>query len=476
MELRDAAQRIFRVHRLLLCSAVVLGLLAAAAVHVKLEVRTYTSSARLSLGGTTPQSTAEAAALAGTIQGIVTSPDRIRAALDAAHINRDAVVFATKDVNTQPFSASGIMQLLVTDQSPAAAAAVANYLASSAVSVLNTQRQTGIVALEDQLRTQSDRLTATIASLTAQLGGSGLNTDQRSALLAARTDASQRLTAIATKQADVQLQAAQQAQASVVDAAVPPDRPDPSKLTLDVILGLVGGLVAGLGGAAVWETLRPTAVGRRGLEAALGAPVLGSLSGRRADRFSQMDAVTERVRHVARRSGVSTVLLWTPSPRIDLAALCEQMRATLAARSDGAARARAGAFEFAVLDEAHPPEPRQGVVVVAAPVTPVSRLDAVKDLCRDYDWPLLGGVIAKRSRRRFLAANARRVTKSEPASTDATSVSAPQVLTDAAEVAPLHVVRSMRPADTSAGQRASGQRMTRSARRAAANQRQSRVL
>lgn len=458
MELRDAAQRIFRVHRWLLCTAVVLGLLAGAAAHVKLESRTYTSSARLSLGGTTPQSTAEAAALAGTIQGIVTGPDRIRGALDAAHITRDAVVFAAKDVNTQPFSASGIMQLQVTDASPIAAATVANYLASDAVATLNTQRQTAIVALEDQLRTESDRLTAALTTLNGQLAASGLSVDRQTALLAARTDASQRLTAISTKQADVELQGAQQIPASVVDAAIPPDRPDPSRLTIDLILGLVAGLVGGLGGAAVWETLRPTAVGRRGMESALGAPVLAAIGTGTADRASQLAALSERARHVARRRGVSTVLLWSRRPDVDLASLRDELQTTVGPRSRGAAAARAGAFEFAVLDPTLAPEPRQGVLAVVPRVTSVSKLETVKDLCRDYDWPLLGVVIADRSHgRRSRRVMAARVAEREraatpsmtvttmeiaPASTPTSSEVATEPSQGVADVAPLRVVKS----------------------------------
>ena len=393
MELRDAAQRIFRVHRWLLCITVMLGLLAGAAVHYKLESRTYTASARLDLGGATPQSTAEAAALAGTVQGIVTSPDRIRGALAAAQLTRDPVIFASKDVNTQPVSASGILQLQVTDTNPDAAAVVANYLADGAVTTLNAERQTGLDAVQSQLRAQSAQLAATIAAADAQIAAGGLRPDQQTALVAARSDASQRLTAIATKHADVALQAASAPRATVVDAAVTPDRPDPSRLVLDLILGLVAGLVAGLGGAALLETVRPTAVGRRGVEAALGAPVVGTVD-RGAAAVAQLSAVSERVCRVARRAGVSTVLLWSPRADLDLSQLAEAMQAGLRARHSSRATPRVGAFEFAVLRPESAPEPRQGVVAVLMPVTRVSKLEAVKDLCRDGEWPLLGAVLS----------------------------------------------------------------------------------
>lgn len=391
MEIRDAAQRIFRVHRWLLCITVAVGLLAGAAVHVKLESRTYTASARLNLGGSTPQSTAEAAALAGTVQGVVTSPDRIASALAAAHIKRDPVIFANKDVNTQPVSASGILELQVTDTSPGAAASVANFLASGAVSTLNAERQTGLDTVETQLRTESTQLSATIAGANAQLAAGGLSTDRQAALVAERSDASQRLSTIVTKQVDVALQAAQQPSATVVDAAVPPDRPDPSRLVLDIILGLVAGLVAGLGGAAILETLRPTAVGRRGVEAALGAPVVGTLRARAGAAARPTEAAVARICHVARRAEVSTVLLWSPRADLDLASLADAMQSAL--RGHHRAGVRPGSFEFAALDPDAAPERRQAVLAVLPSVTRVSKLDAVKELCRDDEWPLLGAVL-----------------------------------------------------------------------------------
>ncbi len=394
MEVRDAAQRVVRVHRWLLLITVTLGLLAGAAVHYTVEARTYTASARLDLGGATPQSTAEAAALAGTVQGVVTSPDRVAGALAAAHVTRDPVIFATKDVNTQPVSASGILALQVTDTNAVAAAAIANYLADGAVTTLNAEKQAGLDAEEAQLRAQGAQLSATIAADDAQLAAGGLSVAQQDAVVAARSDASQRLAAIGTTEANVVLQAASTPRATVVDAAVPPDRQDPSRLVLDVILGLVAGLVAGLGGAALLETVRPTAVGRRGVETALGAPVVGTIAGGAGDGgLAQLNIVSERLCRVARRAEVSTVLLWSPDPGLDLARLAQAMDAALRARPASAPRPRAGAFEFAVLHPEIAPEPRQGIVAVVPPVTRVSRLEAVRDLCRDGEWPLLGAVL-----------------------------------------------------------------------------------
>lgn len=402
MELRDAAQRIFRVHRWLICAMVVLGLVAATAAHVTLESRTYSASARLSLGGAPPQSTAEAAALAGTVQGIVTSPDRISAALAAAPLNRDPVRFAAKAVDTQPFSASGILQLTVTDTNPAGAAAVANSLAADAVATLNQQGRTAMSALQAQLQTEIDQLTAQMKTLDSRLASANLPQAQQTTLLAQRSDTSQRLATLVGKQADIQLQAAQQPQAAVVDAATAPDHPDPSRLPFDLILGLVAGLVAGLGGAALHETLKPTAVGRSAIERALATSVLGTVSRDLVFDGSELLVLSNRVRRAARDAGVSDVLLWSPGSASGLDLLARGLRITR--RPDSAARnglQRPGSFTVAVLDPTLSPEPRQGVLVVVGRITSLSDLEAVADLCLNDGWPLVGAILRDSRRGRL---------------------------------------------------------------------------
>ncbi len=396
MELNEVGQRIFRVHRILISTMLVLGIGTALAAHHLLDARTYSATARITLGGATPQSTAEAAALAGTVQGIVTSPDRVTSALANAGLSRDPVRFAAKSINTQPFSASGVLQLTVVDTDPAGAAAVANTLASDAVTTLNTQSQRATSELRAQLQSEVTAVTAQLKALDAEVAASTLTGPQQTALLAQRSDLSQRLTALIAKQSDVQVQAAQLPQATIVDAAAVPDRPDPSRLPLDLVLGVIGGTVAGLGGAALRETVAPTAVGRRGIERSLGAPVLGTIRGSQVVDASKLLALRERVRSAARGARVSTVLLWSPRGPAEVTPLVSGLQPTPQEES-GRRRAR---FEVAALNTAIPVEPRQGVLVVLRRFAPVSDLETAQDLCRDLGLPLLGALILEGRRGR----------------------------------------------------------------------------
>ena len=55
MEIREAAQRIFRVRGIVILACFVAGLAAGFSVHKVLEKTTYTASARLVLGGSVPR-------------------------------------------------------------------------------------------------------------------------------------------------------------------------------------------------------------------------------------------------------------------------------------------------------------------------------------------------------------------------------------------------------------------------------------
>ena len=76
MEISEAAKRIFRARGLVILAFLLTGLAAGFGVHKVVETKTYTASARLVLSGSVPQNSDWAAALAGTVQGIVTSSCR----------------------------------------------------------------------------------------------------------------------------------------------------------------------------------------------------------------------------------------------------------------------------------------------------------------------------------------------------------------------------------------------------------------
>lgn len=221
MEIREAAQRIFRVRGLVVLAFLVAGLASGYAVHRGFEATTYTSSARLVMNGSVPQTADWASALAGTVEGIVTSPDRITSALNDASATRDVVKF-TKGVSTQPLSNSGVLELSVTDTDPSVATSVANTLAAGAVATLNAEQQRPTQLYLEQLQGQINPLASTINGIDSRLSGGGLTATEVSALLVQRSDLSQQLTALITKQADVEQQLAESVGAIEIAPAVRP--------------------------------------------------------------------------------------------------------------------------------------------------------------------------------------------------------------------------------------------------------------
>ena len=245
MEIREAAQRIFRVRGLVVLACLVAGLPAGYGVHRGLETTTYTASARLVMSGSVPQDSGWAAALAGTVEGIATSPDRIGEALAQAGVTRDIVKF-TKGIDTQSLSDSSVLELSVTDTNAGVATSVANTLATGAVATLNAQQQEPSDQLLGQVEAQITSVTAAIDGINARLSAMRPTDLGIPTLVAQRADLSQQLTALITKHADIQQQMAQSVGASVISAAAVPLLPNPSRLPLDLILGGLAGLILGV--------------------------------------------------------------------------------------------------------------------------------------------------------------------------------------------------------------------------------------
>src|SRR5260370_36740415 len=96
MELRQAAHRILRGHWVLILGALLIGV--AIAIPVAGGAKTYSASARISLGKKVPQVDSEAAALASTARGIATSPTIVPQALRASPLRRNSVQLHQDDV------------------------------------------------------------------------------------------------------------------------------------------------------------------------------------------------------------------------------------------------------------------------------------------------------------------------------------------------------------------------------------------
>jgi capsular polysaccharide biosynthesis protein len=403
MDVAEAAQRILRVRGLVVLAFVLLGLAAGYAVH-RLEPTTYTATARLVVNRTVPQDASEAQALAGTVQGIVTSPDRVTAALRKAGISRDLLKF-TKEISAQSLGDSGIVALSVMDTDARAAATVSNTLAKDAVTTINQPDLAG-QQLAIQLQAQIDNLTVQRNALDAQIRIT-FDTVQKDALTAQRTDLTQQLATLTSKLVDLHQQQTQAPEAGIVDAAATPTRTDPSRLPLDLIIGALGGLVLGVGAAALLEGLRPTLVGERAIERALGTPVLGTLGSAHGGSDAELLALSARIRHAARRARVSSALLWSPVDRMDLRSLTQRLQS---AQAHANPRLPA-AVAIRTLGQAGGEEASAGMIAVLPPISRQRSVSEAEVVCTAHGWPLLGAVICPAPSRRYVRRAERLATK-----------------------------------------------------------------
>jgi capsular polysaccharide biosynthesis protein len=392
MEITEAAKRIFRARGLVILAFLLCGLVAGFGVHKALETKTYTASARLVLSGSVPQNADWAAALAGTVQGIVTSPEQLNKALAEAGATRDIVKF-TKAVNTQSLSSSSVLSLSVTDPNAGVATAVANTLAAYAVATLNAQAQQPSELLLSQLQAQIDSLTTEIGNIDSQIAAATRSSaTEVTALLAQRTDLSQQMTALITKRADVAQQMVQSQGASVVAPATRPDVADPSRLPLDLILGALASLILGIGLAVILETLRPTLVGRGAIGRALGAPVFGVMSAG-AGAPGDLSALSARLQRAAERARVSTVVLWNRDE--DLSDAARRLQGT----KPSVVRAAKPSWTVRAAVPGEPLNPRWALVVVVPPMVPLRTIEEADELRADEGLTVLGGIIMPRGRR-----------------------------------------------------------------------------
>jgi capsular polysaccharide biosynthesis protein len=406
MEISEAAQRIFRARGLMILAFLLCGLVAGFGVHKAFETKTYTASARLVLSGSVPQNADWAAALAGTVEGIVTSPAQLSKALAEAGATRDIVKF-TKGVVTQSLSSSSVLSLSVTDPNAGVATAVANTLATYAVATLNAQAQQPSELLLSELQAQIDPLASEIAAIDSEISAATRSSvTEVTALLAQRSDLSQQMTALITKRADIEQQMVQSQGASVVAPATQPGVADPSRLPLDLILGALASLILGIGLAVILETLRPTLVGRGAIGRALGAPVFGVMTAG-AGASSDLSALSARLQRAAERAKVSTVVLWNRDE--DLSDPARRLQGT----KPSVVRAARPSLTVRAAVPGEPVNPRWALVVVVPPMVSLRTIEEADELRADEGLTVLGGIIMPRGRRTLWSRQRSRVARTE---------------------------------------------------------------
>src|SRR5712692_806629 len=267
----------------------------------------YSATTRVVLDTANPKAEAESLAIASTARAIVTSPAHVAAALAKVGLRRDAATVAACDVKLQPLGSSAILQISARDSNPIAAAALANAVATDLIDTrLETSRGQAVQLVSD-LDTRIQALDVSIGDLDSQVAtlvksslaaappandftARAVTADAAAAAARAAQTANS-LSALRTRRGDlasekVALEAEREnllaagaipPKPTVIDPATPPVGPDPTQRLTYLALGLLLGLTAGIGMAALLETVRPTVIGRRALGTALSAPVLGEL-------------------------------------------------------------------------------------------------------------------------------------------------------------------------------------------------------
>jgi uncharacterized protein involved in exopolysaccharide biosynthesis len=332
VESTDVLQRIVRLHWFVIVVFVVFGIGVGAVVGGS-GTPDYSSSARVALGTTTPQTQDEANAIASVARAIVTSPTQARDAIGVARVQRDPVDVADHKVTVQSLGLSNVVELTVNDHDRTVARALANALATELertwLAIGHGQSPQVVADLNNRLEvlnTKIGDLDAQINSTVAPANG----TDPVRTLLARREDLARQAVALESERDRLVSQDAADVRAEIIDKARVPGSPDTSGQMQALVLGGIAGLIAGLGVAALLEAMSPSLLGARRIAAAAGTIVLGRMRRLPASTDAGGDLVetATRLGLAARSAGVDTVEL-VGAPPFDVSTLVGAMRTVL---------------------------------------------------------------------------------------------------------------------------------------------------
>jgi uncharacterized protein involved in exopolysaccharide biosynthesis len=405
VELQEVARRILLGHWLVIVALVILSAGAVTAWDLS-QAPTYTASTRLVLDAPPPTSGTEAQAIADAAKAIVTGPSHIIAALNNAGVVRDPVAVG-RNITLAPLGTSGILLLSVKDSTADGAAKITNALADDLIQTrLAVSPAAQRAALDDRIKAANDRIAVLdqqIASLDDQLAALQVDSSNASTAAVRAQILADRITADSNERSDLtttELHFESERAAlgsststptpSVIDRAVAPTHPDPSRLPVDLALALVIGVVLGVAVAAVRETFGPTLASGESVAKTFGVPILGWLP-------DPAGTLPDRLMIAASGADVGAVELLGVGETPNLSALARSLQVPTQAEGKGLP-------VFAAEDAPAKYRNRQsspafGFVLVAPERIRKSALSPVKDLVAISGRPLLG-VIAHSPNRR----------------------------------------------------------------------------
>jgi capsular polysaccharide biosynthesis protein len=354
MELNEVASRILGRHWMLIVIAVALGVGAAALLH-RGDTKTYTASSRLVLDTADPQTAQESTSISDAAKAIATSPGQVSEALKNAHIrSRDPKRVADDHVSVRALGTSAVLQLSVSDRDPRTAAAISNALAAQ---VIRTRLDVGkgqvdslVSGLDRKIATLNQKIAAADAAIALDArvaaGENGRRAAGRSGSAAAngvqskdaqtssdaqtlRDSLAQRRAALEAERVSLLSNDAARPKPSIISPATAPSDPDPSNRVPDMILGALLGLVMGVGLAGLFETIRPTMVGRDALAREFDTPLLGTLPGAPDLEVALQEAtpIATRLGLAAKVTGARSVGLLAAGRPTELTGLAHQLEA-----------------------------------------------------------------------------------------------------------------------------------------------------
>jgi capsular polysaccharide biosynthesis protein len=431
VEIDEIAARLLRQYWALVLLCVAAPLIAVTLMVAK-QPPMYAASARIVSGNTVPASNAQAQALVSQIQGIATGKTTAASALQTVGVQRNLNSFIASHISVAGLGGSQVVDLTVTDRNPQVAAALAKDLAKVVVGSINRTGQSGLSTTLNAIDQEIVRLSEQHGVAASQAAADPKNEQLQSKL----AGLNQVIANFSGDRSRLLIQASTQGLASVLDQPVVPQVPESKALAQKLGLAGVLGLVVGILVASIAETIRPTVPGARRVSRRLGAPTLGRLKRPeiRGEETPNLENLAIRLRLAANHASVSTIALIDVNGQYELADLAHSLevslmppREPLTAHPDGVdddhenTLAGESAFGPVMIKGRRLLADHQvlhvypmaqikylgamssvGLVVIAGPVSRVTRVMALDDLGTSSGWPILGVVGVPRAPRALL--------------------------------------------------------------------------
>lgn len=385
MTIDEALHRIVRGHWLLILLSIYIPV-AVAVAYVERSPELYEAAGRVQLGSDLAASNVQADASSERALGIATSTGVVRRALDKAGLKADAGAFAKDHVDVRRVGVSPVIEIAVTDTSPARATTMARSITDDVLEFTNAGDRATESETVNSLDNSIARLSKNRDDLIPRLATASPNNVLK---LQAEINAIQStLTEQQRQRSELALATVSRSSAVLLDEAHQPTVPIPRKTAQTGVLAGLLGLLAGLGLAATRETIRPTLHSPRAISYALDLPVVGHIPGRQTTAPAFVTAAghaADRIALIGLGHGVTKTLLIPVRESDDVWA---RVIADVISPHGGGTTHR---LPCVVVDgQWVDPGPTPGAVVLAPTRIRASELHHVQELLGALGWPVLG--------------------------------------------------------------------------------------